>query len=55
MSLVSGADLLALAYYAGHRAELDRDIERRLGNVERLQREGGTSALRDRLKAKGLI
>ena len=45
----------ALAYYWDHQEELDRDIERRLEFVDRVQRAMGPSPLVARLKAKGLI
>src|SRR3990172_1685681 len=45
----------ALAYYWDHREELDKDIERRLEFVDRVQRSMKPSPLVDRLKAKGLI
>lgn len=45
----------ALAYYWDHQEELDRDIERRLRFVDRVQRTMGSSPLAARLKAKGLI
>ncbi len=44
----------ALAYYWDHRAELDKDVERRLESVDRL-RDSLESPLVARLKAKGLI
>ena len=45
----------ALAYYWDHQGELDRDIERRLAAVERLQRATKPAPLVAMLKAKGLI
>lgn len=45
----------ALAYYADHRDELDRDIEDRLREVDRLRAEAGPSPLVERLRAKGLL
>jgi uncharacterized protein (DUF433 family) len=45
----------ALAYYWDHQEELDRDIERRLERVGRMQREMPPSSLVARLKAQGLI
>jgi uncharacterized protein (DUF433 family) len=45
----------ALAYYWDHQEELDRDIERRLEFVDRVQRAMGPSPLVARLKAKRLI
>ncbi len=44
----------ALAYYWDHQSELDRDIQRRLASVDRIQQAQGPSRLRERLKAKGL-
>lgn len=45
----------ALAYYWDHKAELDRDTERRLERVEQIRREVGPSQLVERLKAKELL
>jgi uncharacterized protein (DUF433 family) len=45
----------ALAYYWDHQEELDKDIERRLEFVDRVQRSMKPSPLVERLKAKGLI
>jgi uncharacterized protein (DUF433 family) len=45
----------ALAYYWDHADELDRDIQRRAENVEEIRRKTGPSAVRDKLKAKGLV
>jgi len=45
----------ALAYYWDHQDELDRDIERRLEFVDRVQDAIRPSPLVTRLKAKGLI
>jgi uncharacterized protein (DUF433 family) len=45
----------ALAYYWDHQEELDKDIERRLEFVDRVQRSMKPSPLVKRLKAKGLI
>lgn len=45
----------ALAYYWDHAADLDRDIERRMEKVEGIKQTVGTSALKEKLKAKGLI
>ena len=45
----------ALAYYWDHAEELDRDIERRAEKVEEIRRKTGPSAVRDKLKARGLI
>ncbi|MGA9995090.1 MAG: DUF433 domain-containing protein [Pyrinomonadaceae bacterium] len=45
----------ALAYYWDHAEELDRDIERRLDKAENIRQKVGTSSLKDKLKARGLI
>jgi uncharacterized protein (DUF433 family) len=45
----------ALAYYWDHQEVLDRDIERRQTLIDQLQRTATPSALRNRLKAQGLI
>ena len=45
----------ALAYYWDHQYEMDRDIERRLEFVNRVQRMMPPSPLVARLKAKALI
>ena len=45
----------ALAYYWDHQDELDRDIERRLELVDRIQQNTTQPPLVVRLKAKGLI
>ena len=45
----------ALAYYWDHAAELDLDIERRMEKVEGIKQAVGASALKEKLKAKGLI
>jgi uncharacterized protein (DUF433 family) len=45
----------ALAYYWDHRAELDRDIERRMQLVDQVQKTTPPLPLVERLKAKGLI
>lgn len=45
----------SLAYYWDHREELDRDIERRLESVEQLKRSLDSTALKVRLKSRGLI
>lgn len=44
----------ALAYYWDHKAELDRDIERRLQLVDQLQQTLPSSPLLERLKARRL-
>lgn len=45
----------ALAYYWDHTEEIDRDIERRLRRVERLQSQITVAPLIAKLKTKGLI
>jgi uncharacterized protein (DUF433 family) len=45
----------ALAYYWDHQEEMDRDIERRLEAVDRIQHTIAPSPLVARLKAKELI
>lgn len=53
--LTMGQIYSALAYYWDHQEELDRDIERRLEFVDRVQRAMGPAPLVARLKAKGLV
>jgi len=45
----------ALAYYWDHQDELDRDIERRLQKINRIQKTSKPSALKSKLKEKGLL
>ena len=45
----------ALAYYSDHQEELDRDIERRLEQTERIRQSAGPSTLVARLKAQGKL
>ena len=45
----------ALAYYWDHREVLDADIAHRLREVDRAQQRAGTSSLRTRLEAEGLL
>jgi len=45
----------ALAYYWDHRDELDRDIARRLAEVERRQRQASPTPLHAHLRERGLI
>lgn len=45
----------ALAYYWDHKEALDRDIERRLQDIDQLQRTQKPSPLVARLKKQGLI
>jgi uncharacterized protein (DUF433 family) len=51
--LTLGQIYSALAYYWDHRAELDRDIQRRLERVDGLRSENQPSELVERLKAQG--
>lgn len=44
----------ALAFYWDHRNEMDRDIARRLANVEQLQQQRPTPLLRERLRRRGV-
>ena len=53
--LTLGQVYSALAYYADHQAELEKDIENRLELVIKLEQEVGVSPLIGRLKSKGLI
>ena len=43
----------SLAYYYDHEAEIDADIERRLGESERIRSELGQSTIRAKLRALG--
>ncbi|MFQ5976327.1 MAG: DUF433 domain-containing protein [Candidatus Hydrothermarchaeales archaeon] len=45
----------ALAYYWDHAEELDKDIERRMQQVEEIRKTIGPSPLVARLKSKGLF
>ena len=42
----------ALAYYADHSDELDKDIERRLHKIEKLQQKASPSPIMKKLKAR---
>ncbi|MBI5043494.1 MAG: DUF433 domain-containing protein [Nitrospirae bacterium] len=53
--LTLGQIYSALAYYADHQEDLDKDIERRLEHVDKLYQTTGHSAIVLKLKAKGLI
>lgn len=53
--LTLGQVYSALAYYSDHREEVDRDIEDRLREVDRLRAKAEPSPLVARLKAKGLL
>lgn len=50
--LTLGQIYSALAYYWDHKAELDRDIERRLEHAEQARQSAGPSPLREKLKSK---
>jgi hypothetical protein len=54
-SLTLGQIYSALAFYADHREELDKEIERRLERADAARQTAGSSPLLDRLKAKGLL
>lgn len=45
----------ALAYYWDHKDDLDGDIERRLKEIEQIERDLAPSPLLERLRSKGLI
>lgn len=45
----------ALAYYWDHQDKIDQDIERRLHDVEAMQRSAGETRLKKRLRAQKLI
>ena len=45
----------ALAYYADHQDELDRDIERRLEGVDAIRQAAGSSPLAKRLERQGKL
>jgi uncharacterized protein (DUF433 family) len=45
----------ALAYYWDHQEALDRDIERRLGQVDKIREQISLPPLIARLRAQGLI
>ncbi len=53
--LTLGQIYSALAYYADHQEELDKDIERRLKLIDQVQRTRKPTPLETRLKEKGLI
>lgn len=53
--LTLGQIYSALAYYWDHRDGLDRDLEKRLQKVDRLQREIPPPPLVERFKKQGLI
>lgn len=45
----------ALAYYADHQKEIDKDIENRLQKIDEMQKASGPSILKQKLKSKGLL
>jgi len=53
--LTLGQIYSALAYYSDHQAELEKDIESRLEQSIKLEKETEISPLIGRLKSKGLI
>lgn len=53
--LTLGQVYSALAFYADHQQEIERDVEERLKSSVRLQKESPVIPLMERLKAKGLI
>lgn len=53
--LTLGQIYSALAYYWDHQEELDKDIELRLKQVDRMQKAAESTPLVYRLRAKGLI
>lgn len=53
--LTLGQIYSALAYYADHQAEIEKDVERRLQIGSDLQRETAVPPIVERLKSKGLI
>lgn len=53
--LTLGQIYSALAYYADHREELDREIERDLQEIEQLRRDLGQPPLVRKLKEQGLM
>ncbi len=53
--LTLGQVYSALAYYADHKAEIEKDIEKRLEKSMRLGKELLVSPLIERLRSKGLI
>ena len=54
-NLTLGQIYSALAYYADHQSELEKDIEKRLEMSISLEKEIGKSPLIERLKSKELI
>jgi uncharacterized protein (DUF433 family) len=53
--LTLGQIYSALAYYADHQEEIDREIEESTAEYERLRAAVENSPLRQKLRAKGLI
>ncbi len=53
--LTLGQFYSALAYYADHQEEIDREIEQNLAEYERLRAASRPSPLIEKLKAQGLL
>ncbi|MEZ4658140.1 MAG: hypothetical protein R2911_11245 [Caldilineaceae bacterium] len=53
--LTMGQIYSALAYYWDHQAEIDDDIERRLGYVDKVKNSLPPTPLESRLRKEGLI
>ena len=53
--LTLGQIYSALAYYSDHEDELNRDLDQRLQQINKLTQASKTSSLRDKLRAKGLL
>jgi uncharacterized protein (DUF433 family) len=53
--LTLGQIYSALAYYADHQTELEKDIEIRLESALKIEKDTELSPLMERLKSKGLI
>jgi len=45
----------ALAYYYDHKETLDQEIEKRLRQVDQIERKTPVTSLREKLRAKGLL
>ena len=45
----------ALAYYADHQNELDKDIENRLQKIDEIRTASTSATLKEKLKSKGLL
>lgn len=53
--LTMGQVYSALAYYADHQEEFDKEIETQLGHVDQMRKSSRSTPLIKRLKAKKLI